>query len=81
MSNTLNPCPRCEAPTHCVTQCGNCLPANDEPNDEQFCDDGSEFDDTREFEDDGQPDEYTEWQDFIGGDDWDHGQYDFGGEA
>ena len=25
---------------------------------------------------DGQPDEYTEWQDFYGGDDWDHGQYD-----
>jgi len=32
-------------------------------------------------EDDGQPDEYTEWQDFMGGDDWDHGQYDdCGGE-
>ena len=28
------------------------------------------------FEDDGQPSEYTEWQDFYGGDDWDHGQYD-----
>jgi len=28
------------------------------------------------FEDDGQPDEYTEWQDYMGGDDWDHGQYD-----
>ena len=27
-------------------------------------------------EDDGQPDEYTEWQDYMGGDDWDHGQYD-----
>lgn len=26
--------------------------------------------------DDGQPDEYTEWQDFMDGDDWDHGQYD-----
>jgi hypothetical protein len=25
---------------------------------------------------DGQPDEYTEWQDFQGGDDWDQGQYD-----
>ena len=25
---------------------------------------------------DGQPDEYTEWQDVNGGDDWDHGQYD-----
>lgn len=29
-----------------------------------------------EFEDDGQPSEYDEWQDFMGGDDWDHGQYD-----
>ena len=27
-------------------------------------------------EDDGQPDEYTEWQDVYGGDDWDQGQYD-----
>ena len=27
-------------------------------------------------EDDGQPSEYVEWQDFMGGDDWDHGQYD-----
>ena len=26
--------------------------------------------------DDGQPSEYVEWQDFMGGDDWDHGQYD-----
>ena len=29
-----------------------------------------------DYEDDGQPDEYTEWQDYMGGDDWDHGQYD-----
>ena len=29
-----------------------------------------------EDEQDGQPDEYTEWQDYMGGDDWDHGQYD-----
>jgi hypothetical protein len=27
-------------------------------------------------EDDGQPSEYEEWQDYMGGDDWDHGQYD-----
>lgn len=33
-------------------------------------------DDDQDFEDDGQPDEYTEWQDLHGGDDWDHGQYD-----
>ena len=31
---------------------------------------------TDEYEDDGQPDEYTEWQDYMGGDDWDQGQYD-----
>jgi len=29
-----------------------------------------------EYEDDGQPSEYDEWQDYMGGDDWDHGQYD-----
>ena len=23
---------------------------------------------------DGQPSEYDEWQDYMGGDDWDHGQ-------
>ncbi len=34
--------------------------------------DGDEY----EYEDDGQPDEYTEWQDFNGGDDWDFGQCD-----
>ena len=35
-------------------------------------------DETEEIEpeDDGQPTEYEEWQDFYGGDDWDHGQYD-----
>lgn len=27
------------------------------------------------FDDDGQPTEYQEWQDYMGGDDWDHGQY------
>ena len=25
---------------------------------------------------DGQPTEYQEWQDYMGGDDWDHGQFD-----
>ena len=29
-----------------------------------------------EDEYDAQPDEYAEWQDYMGGDDWDHGQYD-----
>ncbi len=31
-----------------------------------------------EFEDDGQPTTYEEYQDLHGGDDWDHGQYDSG---
>jgi hypothetical protein len=30
------------------------------------------------LEDDGQPSEYEEWQDYMGGDDWDYGQYDDG---
>jgi hypothetical protein len=34
---------------------------------------------TARDEDDGQPSEYEEWQDYMGGDDWDHGQYDDGG--
>ena len=36
----------------------------------------SDVDDDYGDYDDGQPDEYTEWQDLYGGDDWDHGQYD-----
>tara|TARA_R100000963_G_C4554274_1_gene45872 strand:- start:277 stop:480 length:204 start_codon:yes stop_codon:yes gene_type:complete len=32
--------------------------------------------DDDDYEDDGQPTEYEEWQDVYGGDDWDHGQYD-----
>ena len=39
------------------------LPEQEEPTDEIM-------------EDDGQPSEYDEWQDYMGGDDWDHGQYD-----
>ncbi len=35
-----------------------------------------DFDDPCNFEDDGQPTEYEEWQDLYGCDDWDHGQYD-----
>jgi hypothetical protein len=34
------------------------------------------FDDGWEYEDDGQPSEYEEWQDYMGGDDWDFGQFD-----
>jgi hypothetical protein len=47
---------------------------------DDFVECGNDFDDNdsleSEYEDDGQPDEYTEWQDLHGGDDWDHGQYD-----
>lgn len=53
-------------------------PVDFHPHDEG-CDFEDEFDDECDFEDDdydGQPDEYTEWQDYMGGDDWDHGQYD-----
>ena len=39
---------------------------------EEFYDDNEGWD-----ENDGQPDEYTEWQDLYEGDDWDHGQYDY----
>lgn len=39
-------------------------------------DDEDEDEDESDFEDDGQPSEYDEWQDYMGGDDWDHGQYD-----
>lgn len=52
--------------------------------DEQIYDAQREMDDYEErylemmMDDDGQPDEYTEWQDVYGGDDWDHGQYDMG---
>ena len=38
-------------------------------------DEDEPYDDGDDFEYDGLPDEYTEWQDFMGGDDWDHGQY------
>ena len=38
--------------------------------------DDEDEDNFHEDEYDGQPDEYTEWQDVYGGDDWDHGQYD-----
>jgi len=37
---------------------------------------GTHDDDVYECGDDYQPSEYDEWQDFMGGDDWDQGQYD-----
>jgi hypothetical protein len=46
---------------------------NDYYIEENSVDDEDNF---HEDEYDGQPDEYTEWQDVYGGDDWDHGQYD-----
>jgi hypothetical protein len=36
----------------------------------------AEAQDCDEYEDDGQPTEYEEWQDLYGGDDYDHGQFD-----
>lgn len=55
--------PACEVDAHTDDcDCDTAL------NDEDF--------DRPEFEDDGQPSEYEEWQDLYGGDDWDHGQYD-----
>lgn len=39
-----------------------------------YGEDASELDIDPDF--DGQPSEYEEWQDYMGGDDWDHGQYD-----
>lgn len=48
-------------------EAGNCL--------EHWVLDEEDYED----EDDGQPTEYEEWQDYMGGDDWDHGQYDDGG--
>ena len=35
-----------------------------------------EGEEEEEEEDDGQPTEHDEWQDYMGGDDWDQGQYD-----
>jgi len=54
----------------------------DDPDmDIRFEDDGydDDYDDDYDYDDDdyddGQPSEYDEWRDFMGGDDWDHGQY------
>lgn len=47
-------------------ECGDLIPM-----DVDECSCGYDDDDY-----DGQPDEYTEWQDYMGGDDWDFGQYD-----
>ena len=44
---------------------------------EEHNDGANGYDDGDDIEeDDGQPSEYEEWQDYMGGDDWDHGQYD-----
>lgn len=60
-----------EFPTVDRCSCGEVLVAVDDDGDFcPICD--QEVDD----EHDGQPDEYTEWQDYMGGDDWDQGQYD-----
>ena len=49
------------------------LPEQDDPEHDPIGDADTEYD--IEY-DDGQPSEYDEWQDYMGGDDWDHGQYD-----
>ena len=41
---------------------------------EELTIDEEDWDEWDEY--DGQPSEYDEWQDYMGGDDWDHGQYD-----
>lgn len=41
---------------------------------DESCEGDDDHDD--DYDDDGQPSEYEEWQDYMGGDDWDHGQYD-----
>lgn len=43
----------------------------------QDANDDGEWLDEYADDNDGQPDEYTEWQDYMGGDDWDHGEYEF----
>lgn len=45
---------------------------------EEMCDYFDSLEEECEYDEeyDGQPDEYTEWQDYMGGDDWDQGQYD-----
>lgn len=47
-------------------------------NNEEHFGDAAELDIDPPFDygDDGQPTEYEEWQDYMGGDDWDHGQFD-----
>jgi ribosome modulation factor len=40
--------------------------------------DNADHEDASMHDDDGQPSEHQEWQDYMGGDDWDHGQYDDG---
>lgn len=42
------------------------------------CDVNSDWIEPSDF--DGQPSEYDEWQDFMGGDDWDHGQWELEGD-
>jgi len=68
----------------------NYLPEQEEPQDQvvvseyddeaprEYNDGANGYDDGDDIEeDDGQPDEYTEWQDYMGGDDWDYGQCDY----
>ena len=56
------------------TECGEPLVDNPVLSDVEDDEHGDHRFESDEY--DGQPDEYTEWQDYMGGDDWDHGQYD-----
>ena len=50
---------------------------NDIENMIREADDREEMAHVEDYEDAGQPSEYDEWQDYMGGDDWDHGQYEW----
>lgn len=58
------------------TLCQECYGEYVQDYDDAFGEDDERYPSDEEF--DGQPDEYTEWQDYMGGDDWDQGQYDMG---
>ena len=63
-------CPSCEG-----SGCDDCV------DDDDYCPDCGEHETAcvcylQDWEDDGQPTLYEEYQDLYGGDDWNHGQYD-----
>ena len=68
MENEYRACPYCgcEVTYGEIDWCGEC----------DVCVEGQTVLRSWDDEADGQPDSYTEWQDYMGGDDWDHGQFD-----